>query len=58
MPGFDFLPFNDVEAGVREDVDRIAELPLLPAGHVVWGAVFDVRSGRLVPVGEARPVGG
>ncbi|HSV73281.1 MAG TPA: carbonic anhydrase [Chthonomonadales bacterium] len=45
----DFLPFSDVEQSVRDDLDRIAESPFtldVPAR----GFIYDVRSGRLLPV--------
>jgi carbonic anhydrase len=43
----DFLPFNDLEGSVRDDVDRIRESPFIPEGIPVRGFVYDVRSGRL-----------
>ena len=43
----DFLPFDDLEASVRADVERIEACELLPAGRVVWGAVYDVHTGKL-----------
>jgi len=45
----DFLPFKDLEQSVRDDLHRIAESPFLldvPAS----GFIYDVRSGRLLPV--------
>jgi carbonic anhydrase len=46
----DFLPFSDLEAGVREDVQTIRSSPLIPNDIPVSGFVYDVRSGRLEPV--------
>lgn len=46
-PGFDFLPFDDVVRSVKEDVDRIQQCPLLPHDATVWGAYYDVHTGRL-----------
>lgn len=46
----DFLPFEDVIASVREDAKRLLDLPLLPEGVTVTGAVYDVHSGTLYRV--------
>jgi carbonic anhydrase len=43
----DFLPFDDFAESVREDVKRLLELPLLPKGITVTGAVYDVHTGTL-----------
>ncbi len=43
----DFLPFGDLEASVREDVEAIRRCPLLPEEVEVRGLVYDVRTGRL-----------
>ena len=43
----DFLPFSDLEAGVREDVNTVRSSPLIPADIPVSGFVYDVRTGRL-----------
>ena len=51
-PDTDFLPFDDVEASVRADVERLRTWPGLPHGAVVWGAVYDVHIGQLRTVGE------
>jgi carbonic anhydrase len=45
--GIDFLPFDDEDASVREDVARIRACPLLPADATVWGAVYEVETGHL-----------
>lgn len=50
--GIDFLPFSDLDEGVREDVRRIRACPFLPADVAVWGLVYDVRTGALRPVEE------
>ena len=47
----DFLPFPDVPERVRESLRRIEESPLLPDSYRATGFVYDVRSGRLDPVG-------
>lgn len=41
----DFLPFDDVEKSVTEDVEAIKSCGLLPSDGVVWGGVFDVDEG-------------
>ena len=43
----DFLPFGDLEASVREDVETIRSSPLIPDDVAVRGFVYDVRTGRL-----------
>lgn len=46
----DFLPFSDLEQSVRDDVALIRESPLISDDVQVSGFVYDVRTGRLVPV--------
>jgi carbonic anhydrase len=46
----DFLPFSDLEASVREDVQRIRASPLIPDTIPVRGFVYDVQTGRLSEV--------
>ena len=46
----DFLPFSDVEASVRDDVDTIRGNAYLPKDAEVTGWIYDVRTGRLSPV--------
>lgn len=43
----DFLPFSDLADSVRQDVARVLELPLLPSGIEVHGAIYDVETGNL-----------
>ncbi|HEV7888522.1 MAG TPA: carbonic anhydrase [Acidimicrobiales bacterium] len=45
----DFLPFDDLEQSVRDDVAAVAACGL-PPGSVVWGGVFDVDEGTLTVV--------
>jgi carbonic anhydrase len=54
-PDMEFHPFNDEAVSVAEDVARIAACPFLPVGAVVWGAVYDVHTGLLSPIGEPQP---
>lgn len=53
----DFLPFADLEASVVDDVRRIREHPLVPADAVIYGLVYDVRTGQLREVPEASLAG-
>lgn len=46
----DFLPFSDLEQSVRDDVATIKNSPLIPDSIAVSGFIYDVRSGRLLPV--------
>ena len=42
--------FKDLEESVREDVARLRSHPLVPKTIPIHGYVYDVRSGRLIPV--------
>ena len=46
----DFLPFKDLEQSVRDDVAMIKNSPLIPDSVTVSGFIYDVRSGKLLPV--------
>ena len=46
----DFLPFKDLEQSVRDDVATIKNSPFIPKNIQVSGFIYDVRSGRLLPV--------
>lgn len=48
--GRDFLPFGDLETSVLEDVTTIRESPLIPSDIPIFGAIYDVRTGRLQEV--------
>ena len=53
----EWLTIRDQEQSVRDDVERIREHPLVPASIAIYGYVYDVKSGRLREVPEAkRPV--
>jgi carbonic anhydrase len=43
----DFLPFADLDEGVRQDVRTIRQSPLIPSEIGVHGFVHDVKTGRL-----------
>ena len=46
----DFLPFKDLEQSVRDDVATIKNSPLLLKNIEVSGFIYDVKSGKLLPV--------
>ena len=46
----DFLPFKNLEQSVRDDVATIKNSPLLLKIIEVSGFIYDVKSGRLLPV--------
>ncbi|MDQ3549314.1 MAG: carbonic anhydrase [Chloroflexota bacterium] len=46
----DFLPFADVAQSVRDDVATIRHAPFIPEDIPVSGFIYDVTSGRLMPV--------
>lgn len=46
----DFLPFKDLEQSVRDDVATLKASPLIPKNIEISGFIYDVRSGRLLPV--------
>lgn len=50
VSGQDFLPFQDVEESVREDVKLLRECPLIPDDVMISGAVYDVDTGRMIEV--------
>jgi len=43
----DFLPFTDLAASVRADVETIKSSPLIPQNIPVFGLIYDVRTGKL-----------
>lgn len=47
---FDFLPFQDLEDSVREDVEFLQATQLLNPDTLIRGFVYDVRTGRLKEV--------
>jgi len=46
----DFLPFKDLEQSVRDDVTFLKNSPLIPKSIDISGFIYDVRSGKLLPV--------
>jgi carbonic anhydrase len=53
----DWLTIGDQAGAVVDDVRRIREHPLVPAGIPVYGYVYDVRTGRLIEIPEATEAG-
>ena len=45
--GWDFLPLPDLEQSVRDDVEKLRNLSLVPDDIVVSGAIYDVHTGEL-----------
>jgi carbonic anhydrase len=50
VSGRDFLPFNDLEKSVRDDVAILRASPLIPQDVPISGAIYDVRTGQLQEV--------
>ncbi len=46
----DFLPFKDLEQSVRDDVAFLRNSPLIPQSIDITGFIYDVKSGKLLPV--------
>jgi carbonic anhydrase len=53
----DWLTIADRNKSVVEDVQRIRDHPLVPAGIAIHGYVYDVRTGQLIEVPEASAAG-
>ena len=45
--GRDFLPFSDLEQSVRDDVETLRNLDLIPDDITVTGAIYDVETGEI-----------
>jgi carbonic anhydrase len=50
----EWLTIRDQEQSVRDDVQRIREHPLVPKNIAIYGYVYDVTSGKLLEVPEAK----
>lgn len=46
----DFLPFKDLEQSVRDDVATLKASPLIPNTIEISGFIYDVHSGKVLPV--------
>jgi carbonic anhydrase len=55
--GIDWLTFEDARASVVDDVRRIREHPLVPKRIPIYGYIYNVRTGRLEEIKEAKEVG-
>lgn len=53
----DWLTIKDQAQSVAADVARIRNHPLVPAGIPIHGFIYDVATGRLVEVPEAKTAG-
>jgi carbonic anhydrase len=53
----EWLTIRDQEQSVRDDLQRIRESPLVPKKIAIYGYVYDVKSGRLLEVPEAKRPG-
>lgn len=53
----DWLTISEQAQSVTEDVERIKNHPLVPAGIPVYGYIYDVKTGRLVEVPAATKAG-
>jgi carbonic anhydrase len=45
--GIDFLPFGDLEEGVRQDVEILRRSEFIGDDVAITGAVYDVKTGRV-----------
>lgn len=54
---FDFLPFDDVDQSVREDIEFLEATQLLDPDTLIRGFVYDVKTGRLREVPVEADVG-
>ena len=53
----DWLTIGDNARSVVDDVTRIRQHPLVPAGIPIYGYIYDVTTGRLVEVEDATKAG-
>ena len=49
-PDIDFLPIEDIASSVAEDVAVLRACPYFPPDYQVLGFVYEVTTGRLVPI--------
>ena len=47
VSGQDFLPFQDIDESVREDMKLLRACPLIPDDVIISGAVYDVDTGSM-----------
>jgi carbonic anhydrase len=53
----EWLTIADQKQAVVDDVERIRNHPLVPKSIPVYGFLYDVRSGKLLEVGDATAIG-
>ena len=53
----EWLTIANQEQSVRDDVQRIREHPLVPASLSIYGYIYDVKSGQLIEVPQAKSLG-
>jgi len=53
----EWLTIANQEQSVRDDVQRIREHPLIPASLSIYGYIYDVKSGQLIEVPQAKSLG-
>ncbi len=53
----EWLTIADQEQSVRDDVQRIRQHPLVPENIAIYGYIFDVNTGKLIEVPEAKSLG-
>ena len=53
----DWLTISDRDQSVVDDVRKIRNHPLVPAGIAIYGFVYDVKTGKLLEVAEATEAG-
>ena len=53
----DWLTISEQAQSVTEDVERIKNHPLVPAGIPVYGYIYDVKTGKLIEVPAATKAG-
>jgi len=50
IKGLDFLPFPDLEQGVRDDIAYLKASKAVPETVKITGWVYQVETGKVVPV--------
>lgn len=53
----EWLTIADQAQSVRDDVERIRQHPLVPDDIAIYGYIYDVKSGKLLDVSDARRAG-
>ena len=53
----DWLTISDQQGAVIDDVRRIRNHPLVPKNIPIYGYIYDVNTGTLIEVGEAKKIG-